>query len=159
MPRGIYSRSSPEQRFRDKYVVDTKSGCWIWLGATDHLGYARFWLNGKMIQASYFSYELHAGTKCPKGLCVCHHCDNPPCVNPAHFFLGTHSENMKDKVNKGRQSRMLGETNGRSKLTENQILQIRSDSRSLRETAAKYGVSKSLIGFIRSGKRWNHLEV
>jgi hypothetical protein len=88
----------------------------------------------------------------PKGLCVCHGCDTPPCCNPGHFFLGTLSENQRDKFVKGRAMP------GHRVLTPEQVALIRTrwageDVRQI-SLAREYGVSPSLVSAIIRGKRW-----
>ncbi len=92
------------EKFNSKYVVNQITGCWEWEGHRNH-GYGTF--SNKTISsllAHRWSYNHYIGD--PTGMLVCHHCDNPPCVNPFHLFLGTTSENKIDSVKKGRVKRM-----------------------------------------------------
>lgn len=103
MPRLVVQ---PAERFWKKVnkdgpqILDTK--CWAWTGALNNWNCARFWIYGRtVVYASRFSWELHYGS-IPEGLFVCHHCDNPSCVNPEHLFLGTCKDNRDDMIRKGR---------------------------------------------------------
>ncbi|MGL5735542.1 MAG: HNH endonuclease signature motif containing protein [Beijerinckiaceae bacterium] len=87
---------------------------------------------------------------------VCHHCDNPPCVNPAHLFVGTKSDNQRDCERKGRRNRH-GELNPCHTLTENQVIAIWSDNRTQGQIANFYGVHRTTINLIKSGKKWGWL--
>ena len=79
----------------------TPSGCWKWQGAVDSHGYGRTRYNGKLTSAHRAAYE-YMHKEIPEGMHVLHRCDNPPCINPAHLFLGTHQDNMDDMAAKGR---------------------------------------------------------
>lgn len=134
--------------FFRKISVDPKSGCWNWQGSKVQKGYGQAWDGEKVKLAHRLSYELHRGP-IADGMCVCHHCDNPACVNPAHLFIGTNSDNMADKVTKGRQSR---------KLSDSEVRQIRAAVGIIQQDlATQFGVGQDEISRIRSGKRWKRL--
>jgi len=95
---------SAEERFQAK--VDRSGGpdsCWLWTGARILSGYGVLMVDGRRRYAHRFAYELAHGP-IPAGLFVCHRCDNPKCVNHAHLYAGSHADNMRDKVSRGRTS-------------------------------------------------------
>ena len=149
------------KRFWEK--VDKSGDCWEWLDYKQDAGYGRFWFEGKNHLAHRMAYQLTVG-EIPKGdgyhgTCVLHRCDNPSCVNPNHLFLGTQADNLRDAANKRRciVPSSVGTANNHAKLTEYKVLKIRKSSGTLKEIAAKFGVSLSLISLIKNNKLWNHI--
>ena len=130
--------------------------CWLWDGRLNDRGYGVFCALGQKVAAHRASYMLHKGPICG-GLHVLHKCDVRNCVNPAHLTLGTHLENMRDMVAKGRHVALRGERVPGAKLREEDVLQIRKLSGPARIVAHQFGVSKSLIEAIRRRKVWRHL--
>ena len=147
-----------QNRFWSKVDKKEANDCWNWQTGKGWNGYGQFFIDKKNIRAHRFSYELHHNRKITPGLVVMHTCDNRACVNPAHLVEGTVRENVQDKVNKNRQSRLPGERNGNSKLTEQQVLEIREKiDKSNQELAELYNISKRNIHQIISRKRWSHI--
>jgi hypothetical protein len=128
--------------------------CWEFTGYRNpKMGYGNFSDDrGKTVAAHRFMFSIVHGS-IPEHLHVCHICDNPPCCNPDHLFLGSHADNMADRNAKGRQSR----SRKWSKLTDKQVAAIKQDERTQNEIAADYSVSRTLVSFIRNGRRRAHI--
>lgn len=157
--------------------VDKSGNCWIWTGDRTSKGYGRISKDGVRIGTHRYSWLIHNGT-IPKGLCVCHTCDNPPCVNPDHLWLGTNLENQQDMTKKGRrvinmvglhsfEGRKLqlenvsrGERHIRSKFTNNKIYEVRAlweTGYTINGLARTYGVAVNTMNSILKRKTWKHI--
>ncbi len=143
-----------QQRFEKKFQVTP--GCWLWTGALGggagdgRYGHIRH--EGKTLPAHRVSYELHKG-EVPQGICVCHKCDNPRCVNPEHLFLGTHLDNMRDMYSKGRRVAATGLRSGPGKLSDDQKADIVKSNQTTQELALAHGVSTVRINQLRRAAR------
>lgn len=135
--------------------------CWLYTEHTTKAGYGQFCLHrGDLRPAHAVSHALANGPVPPR-IHVCHHCDNPPCVRPAHLFLGTAADNAQDMFTKGRQgTRHPGSERANARLTEDQVRAIRAvpphfgrDARLARE----FGVSQTTIRKIFAGQKWGHV--
>lgn len=100
MPTGVYKRPTLEENFRNGYTVNPQTGCWEWKNSVGKNQYGHMGIGKKTSPAHRVSYELFIG-EIPEGLFICHKCDNKPCVNPMHLFVGTQKDNMTDAQSKG----------------------------------------------------------
>ena len=156
--------------FKDKYIPDLQTGCWVWMGASNGR-YGLIWRSPKFVMAHRVAYELYKGS-IPPGLYVCHTCDVTFCVNPEHLFIGTQSDNMKDMISKGRKvlnpnagshgKHAKGECNGSNKYSAEMIHDMRRiyDSGACKNIAAIarcFRVSESQVRRIIHRQSWRHL--
>lgn len=128
--------------------------CWEWQGLQTPKGYGQVRFNGKNLRAHRLAWELTFGSV-PDGMFVCHKCDNPSCVNPGHLFLGTPSDNMLDKQNKGRTA--IGERVGSARLNPADVVEIRASNQGCRVLARRYGVDRKTIINVKRYETWKHL--
>lgn len=153
----MQQRPSAAERLTSKIEYDPNGGCWLWSGLTHPFGHGTIGVNGKNTLTHRFAWTLWRG-EIPAGRHVLHKCDVPQCVNPDHLYLGSDKENARDRVERGRQVR--GSRNGRSKLTEAQVLSIRSRiaaGEQQKDIAADVGLVPSAISRIHTRENWPHL--
>ena len=146
-----------QERFENKFTKT--DGCWEWNACRNSDGYGRFNVAGITHFAHRISFQLYVG-EIQEGLFVCHHCDNPGCVNPAHLFLGTNADNLRDRDNKGRGVYCCGEKNVLAKLTATQVVEIRvaySEGATQRNLAKEFGVSQATICHIVRRQHWKNV--
>lgn len=131
-----------------------KGDCWEWRASREAFGYGVFTVDGRRELAHRVAWRLIMGD-IPDGMCVLHRCDNPPCVNPAHLFLGNRRDNQRDMARKGRSTH--GAKNSTAKLTSRTaaaiLRRVRSGERQ-KDAAARYGVTQSLVSRLVNGKIW-----
>lgn len=146
-----------ERRFWSKVGIRGPDDCWPWLLYCSRDGYGRFSANGKTLEAHRVAWEFSCGP-IPEGICVCHHCDNPPCCNPDHLFLGTRADNNEDRDEKGRSSggALYGKDHPQCKLSDEDVRTIRklhSEGVVQKELAHRYGVSRGYMSLLVNGMR------
>lgn len=184
--RGRRPNADPSATLRDRFdaKVDRSAGpegCWVWTASRTPFGYGEIGLGGRrgrIVRAHRLAFEFEYGD-IPAGLEVCHRCDNPPCVNPRHLFLGTHADNMGDMAQKGRswaknhpeemprgdnhplrrrpECAARGVRVGGAKLNDDAVRAIRTSTLSQRALAKAHGVSRRTIVFVQQGKTWKHV--
>jgi len=159
-----YKTTLIERFGRYVYFIDT--GCWTWRGARNDRDYGVIGLGSRdqgIAKAHRVSYELFTSCKLNPAQCVCHICDNPPCVNPHHLFIGSRLDNFNDMVAKGRHKPppvKRGEESPNAKLNISNVHEIRKLSKlgfSASKLAKMFGVSKTTILMIVHNKSWRHV--
>lgn len=158
------ARKSTEERFWSKVQKSADpDGCWIWTGARKSDGYGLFLYENRCTGAHRIAYLLTTGTL--PDLLICHHCDNPPCVNPRHLFAGTDKDNYLDSRSKGRDRPVEGGIRGDrspvSKVTSDQVREIRRlyfvDRISQHRIARQFSITQTQVGHITRRVAWSHL--
>jgi hypothetical protein len=168
-----------DDRLRKRFwsKVDRSGVCWVWTASRSTYGYGLLWIRGNVRMGAHRASWSLAHGPIPVGMEVCHRCDNPRCVNPAHLFLGTHAENMADMARKGRapggraygkrnarhtrpETTPRGERNGLAKLGAAAVLEIRqrhAAGETQRSLARAFEVTRQNIGYIVRRETWGHV--
>jgi len=155
------------KRFWALVSVGTSNDCWEWSGFLTKKGYGMFGVGDRTRRANRVAWTIQNGP-IPQGLLVCHHCDNPPCCNPSHLFLGTHMDNMRDMVEKGRspipsffENFVRGEKQHSAKLTDSKVLNMcqryKNGDITFESLATEYGISKFACRLAIQGRTWKHV--
>ena len=160
-------------RFEACVSPEPNTGCWLWTGGVNGRGYGSFRINGKQFPAHRVALTIATGP-IPSGHFACHKCDFPPCVNPAHLFVGTCLDNMRDMTRKGRgptgdrngsrtkpERSARGERTNTARLTAELVLAIRALRRAgatCKELGAQYGVSGVAISKVARRASWAHVK-
>ena len=134
--------------FWSKAHITGDDECWEWRGSRNRNGYGR-WFKGGFMTASRLAYIISYGP-ITSGLCVCHHCDNPPCINPNHLFLATREDNTKDARAKGLIRYLYGHDNPSTKVSDHDVARIRNmKGMTYRDMGRLFGISPAQVCRIR----------
>lgn len=152
---------NPYQLVRFWNFVEKSDGCWNWTGRKNDKGYGRLWCGPKHLSAHRISWRLHHGPIPDDGthhsICVCHHCDNPACVNPAHLFLGTMADNCADRARKKRGNVPVGEAVYCAKLSAVIVKEVRTRfaaGENAKKLSVIYGVSHKTMWRAINRRTW-----
>lgn len=142
-------------------VNRTDDGCWEWQRSRLPKGYGHGRFGRRHIYAHRIAWELANGQAVPDGLCVLHRCDNPPCCNPEHLFVGTHLDNAQDRDRKGRKAPVpKGEAHGLHKLTDHGVREIRALRAAgvpFQRIADQFGVHERTVIKVVRNETWSHV--
>lgn len=149
-----FTRAQQTASFLSRVSIKGPNECWLWTGCTYNCGYGSFKWRGKMRGANRVAWEIANAQDIPEGMDVLHSCDVPLCVNPMHLSLGTHTDNMLDKIRKQRCTV--------SSLTPDQVRAVRKllaeDKLTQIEIAKQFGVANGVISQIKCRRTYRHVE-
>lgn len=156
--REVFETDDLHERLRHYGPEGAPDECWLWTRALNK-GYGMISVgDGKLRGAHIVAWELANNRKLPRGMVIRHACDNPPCTNPAHLLLGTHADNVNDRVEHGQPNK--GVDNARSKLTDDDvrtIRRLRHSGLTQRAIAEQFGIGQANVSCIVTRQTWNHL--
>ena len=147
-----------EEHFWSRVQILGPNDCWLWQASRNRKGYGQVSVNSESVPAHRVAWELTYGP-IPDGLWVLHKCDNPPCTNPSHLFLGTNADNVADKVAKNRQP--VGTKTHNAKLTEQQVIEARQrfaeGGITITALAEECGVNRITMKNVLQCNTWRHI--
>jgi hypothetical protein len=154
-------KKQPLEYYKKRFfsLLKQEDECLIFIGSRNYKGYGRMHNRNEQFMHR-FSWFIHNGP-IPKGMHVLHHCDNPPCCNPKHLWIGTNKDNSDDKFRKNRFRIVSGENHPSSKISEEQAQKVAAmitDGKTSHEISLELGIARHNIYGIKSKKIWKHLE-
>lgn len=176
--KGVDLVASDVDRFLECATQGEPEACWPWGRLSNCRGYGICYIGAPHLKgrktmpvlATRLSWVLANRKDIPEGLMICHHCDNPQCINPSHLYAGTAKDNFNDAINRGRIDpnafangpKAKGEGSGKSKLTEAQAREIKTRYAAggvlMKDLAAEFGVNKSTVTGVLNGRVWKHVQ-
>ncbi len=157
------SKTGPKPKpWQERYSVNSATGCHEWTGTRSQRGYGRLLVNGMQRYAHRVVYSREVG-EIPEGMCVCHKCDTPSCVNPEHLFLGAPADNTADMMQKGRNvfQSHHGENHWKARLSAEDVAEIRrlyaAGGVRQADLAGRYSLSVAYVSQIVRGEAWRHI--
>jgi hypothetical protein len=144
-------------------TIQHQDGCWEWVGYKTNQGYGRVMAQRRSYLVHRLAMHLWKDFDLNSALLICHHCDNPPCINPEHLFVGTVYDNVQDMKRKGRSpKKQIGEASPIAKLTEanvKRIFKLLAEGKlNQRQIARKFKISPGYLSQIKSGFYWKHIQ-
>lgn len=152
-------RRTLEEILWPRITIGQEDECWEWQASRNQKGYGTVMYKGGSRLAHRMVYQ-HVNGEIPQGMMVCHHCDNPPCCNPAHLFVGTAEDNAADRDAKGRHTPSPGSRNGFAKMDEERVAALRAfvaAGHTQVEAAVAFNIGQSTVSEIVRRKRWSHV--
>ena len=146
------------ESFRAHYSPNEHGQCWEWQGALRDKGYGKLYIRRKAYSAHRVAWVIANNAEIPEGMCVCHSCDNPACVNPDHLWIGTDADNLNDKVSKGRQARGIRVSGAKLNDSDVETIFVLREAGWLhRQIAARFGVGTKHVADILARRNWAHV--
>lgn len=134
--------------------VRAANGCLVWNGARSAEGYGHMSIEGRSTLVHRLAWQVANGP-IPAGMFICHRCDNPPCIEVSHLFVGSPADNHRDMVVKRRKARLAGSSNPRAKLTADTVAAVRGARGTNRAIAETFGITHSHVSRIKRGTAWS----
>lgn len=154
-------QEDPEERFHERYEIDSETGCWEWTAGAHENGYGYISVEGDNMGAHRLSYQLHKG-EIPEGALICHRCHNPSCVNPDHLYAGDESSNAQDAIDNDDWPDMKETGLQNSPLTEDMVREMRelyaTGDVTYSDLSERFDVAMATVSRVITGEGWDHVD-